>query len=150
MLCCCFQRHEMAFWNWQLVSMSYNAELLKTSEDELDISTLPTQTLNELQLDTAAGQIHSEIKINKLTKSTISADNVSEPLLCRWNLCTSMHMQKMFFDGSVQERRNSSVLEMELRLSCTSPSISSVFCWEINLMTFVICFLMNMDIDFLV
>ena len=29
------------------------------------------------------------------------------------------------FDGLVQERRNSSALEMELRLSCTNPSTSS-------------------------
>ena len=29
----------------------------------------------------------------------------------------------LYFDGLVQERRNSSVLAMELRLSCTNPSI---------------------------
>ena len=59
-----------------------------------------------------------EIKMNTLTKSTISADNASEPFLCRQNMCTSMHVQKVFFDGLVQERRNSSALEMELRVSC--------------------------------
>ena len=31
--------------------------------------------------------------------------------------------QNVHFDGLVQERRNSSVLAMELRLSCTNPSI---------------------------
>ena len=35
--------------------MSYNAEWLKTSEDELDISALPTKTFDELQLGTTAG-----------------------------------------------------------------------------------------------
>ena len=32
---------------------------------------------------------------------------------------------KQYIDGLVQERRNSSVLAMELRLSCTNPSISA-------------------------
>ena len=33
-----------------------------------------------------------------------------------------------YIDGLVQERRNSSVLAMELRLSCTNPSIWYVKC----------------------
>ena len=33
-------------------------------------------------------------------------------------MCTSMHVQKEFFDGLVQERHNSSALEMESRVSC--------------------------------
>ena len=40
------------------------------------------------------------------------------------------------FDGLVQERRNSSALAMELRLSCTNPSIcrSPILLWgEIDL-----------------
>ena len=32
-------------------------------------------------------------------------------------------MQLLYFDGLAQERRNSSALAMELRLSCTNPSI---------------------------
>ena len=38
-------------------------------------------------------------------------------------------------DGLVQERRNSSALAMELRLSCTNPSVWSAFalpCWLIS------------------
>ena len=31
------------------------------------------------------------------------------------------------FDGLVQERRNSSALAVELRLSCTNPSIYAVY-----------------------
>ena len=31
------------------------------------------------------------------------------------------------FDGLVQERRNSSALAMELRLSCTNPSVCAIF-----------------------
>ena len=38
------------------------------------------------------------------------------------NLDISFHSH---FDGFVQERRNSIALAMELRLSCTNPSISS-------------------------
>ena len=33
----------------------------------------------------------------------------------------------VYFDGLVQERRNSRALAMELRLSCTNPSIYSVY-----------------------
>ena len=33
-----------------------------------------------------------------------------------------------YIDGLVQERRNSSALIMELRLSCTKPSIWRVLC----------------------
>ena len=35
-------------------------------------------------------------------------------------------MRLYHFDGLVQERRNSSALAMELRLSCTSPSICNI------------------------
>ena len=34
-------------------------------------------------------------------------------------------------DGLVQERRNSSALAMELRLSCTNPSISWTNVWSV-------------------
>ena len=35
-----------------------------------------------------------------------------------------IHLKYPHIDGLVQERRNSSALAMELRLSCTNPSIS--------------------------
>ena len=41
-----------------------------------------------------------------------------------WVCCLKTHMTCMVcIDGLVQERRNSSALAMELRLSCTNPSI---------------------------
>ena len=39
-----------------------------------------------------------------------------------------------YFDGLVQERRNSSVLAMELRLSATNPSISYI-CMVMHIVT---------------
>ena len=39
------------------------------------------------------------------------------PPFCRW------HVRCIFFDGLMQERCNSSALAMELRLSCSNPSI---------------------------
>ena len=36
---------------------------------------------------------------------------------------TDMCVPDLYFDVLVQERRNSSALAMELRLSCTNPSI---------------------------
>ena len=42
------------------------------------------------------------------------------PISWNWHCC-SLH----YFDGLVQQRRNSSALAMELRLSCTNPSIWS-------------------------
>ena len=36
------------------------------------------------------------------------------------NLCLT---EQAYIDGLVQERRNSSALAMELRLSCTNPSM---------------------------
>ena len=44
-----------------------------------------------------------------------------------------MNMCSIFWqhiDGLVQERRNSSALAMELHLSCTNPSISSIRYWQ--------------------
>ena len=38
----------------------------------------------------------------------------------------SHYLKQWYIDGLVQERRNSSALAMELRLSCTNPSILSV------------------------
>ena len=34
------------------------------------------------------------------------------------------HIDNTYFDGLVQERHNSNALAMELRLSCTNPSIN--------------------------
>ena len=39
------------------------------------------------------------------------------------HLFTQTDMCDLYFDVLVQERRNSSALAMELRLSCTNPSI---------------------------
>ena len=39
-----------------------------------------------------------------------------------------MCSQHPYIDGFVQERRNSSALAMELRLSCTNPSICNPGC----------------------
>ena len=39
--------------------------------------------------------------------------------------------QLPYIDGLVQERRNSSALALELRLSCTKPSISARHLWHI-------------------
>ena len=39
----------------------------------------------------------------------------------------SHHLSSLYLDGLVQERRNSSALAMELRLSCIKPSISCGF-----------------------
>ena len=58
-----------------------------------------------------------------------------------WSANTSVVLQKIvyvildcaairqYIDGLVQERCNSSALAMELRLSCTNPSI----CWQVNI-----------------
>ena len=40
----------------------------------------------------------------------------------------SQRGEMLHIDGLGQERRNSNVLAMELRLSCTNPSICNVFC----------------------
>ena len=42
-----------------------------------------------------------------------------------WDILGLSRETSLYFDGLVQERRNSSALAMELRLSCTNPSISS-------------------------
>ena len=47
------------------------------------------------------------------------------PLLAHWNfysLAQAIELHHVQCDGFVQERRNSSALAMELRLSCTNPS----------------------------
>ena len=44
--------------------------------------------------------------------------------ICRPLRCTHEDFFTLHLDGLVQERCNSSVLAMELRLSCTNPSIS--------------------------
>ena len=51
-----------------------------------------------------------------------------------------------YIDGLVQERRNSSVLAMELRLSCTNPSICSVECVSKNNSILSIIFLCYMGL----
>ena len=53
--------------------------------------------------------------------------SVSEATLKKPNQNTTTCKQCGQIDGLVQERRNSSALAMELRLSCTNPSIS----WEV-------------------
>ena len=40
-----------------------------------------------------------------------------------WDILGLSTETSLYFDGLVQERRNSSALAMELRLSCTNPSI---------------------------
>ena len=47
----------------------------------------------------------------------IKAASLAHCLLCAWRYVLD------YIDGLVQERRNSSALAMELRLSCTNPSI---------------------------
>ena len=37
-----------------------------------------------------------------------------------------------YIDGLVQERRNSSALAMELRMSCTNPSIYAIYIFILN------------------
>ena len=39
------------------------------------------------------------------------------------NTAVCVYTHNIYIDGLVQERRNSSALAMELRLSCTNPSI---------------------------
>ena len=41
-----------------------------------------------------------------------------------WCLSSALPKKKCYIEGLVQKRRNSSALAMELRLSCTNPSIS--------------------------
>ena len=53
--------------------------------------------------------------------------------LCHWGICrhaaiSSCHWS-VYIDGLMQERRNSSALAMELRLSCINPSI---FCEQMT------------------
>ena len=54
------------------------------------------------------------------------------------------YLQVLHIDGLLQERRTSTALAMELRLSCTNPSICSEpgnsFDWEKNESPFVLNF----------
>ena len=49
--------------------------------------------------------------------------------MCSWVL-QSTDFYGVYIDGLVQERHNSSVLAMELRLSCANPSICDILCTE--------------------
>ena len=57
----------------------------------------------------------------------MDADNLA-PYVTRSSATMALTMQDkwVYIDGLVQERHNSSVLAMELCLSCTNPSISSI------------------------
>ena len=55
--------------------------------------------------------------------------------LCIWVQFVHLDIQMVLnhhIDGLVQERRNSSALAMELRLSCTNPSICAVVVIDVD------------------
>ena len=59
--------------------------------------------------------------------------NIGHPQILKWVAQIWLWQQWLpgdiphYIDGLVQERCNSSALEMELRISCTNPSISSLY-----------------------
>ena len=64
-----------------------------------------------------------------LTGIVVLSNSVS---LSIWILVNPVLISTDNIDGLAQERRNSSALAMELRLSCTNASICSVWCLSIS------------------
>ena len=71
-------------------------------------------------------------KYSRIGRCSVSADGLAgleraSLILTQWgpgmHIC--IRVLDHHFDGLVQERRNSSALAMELRLSCSNPSICS-------------------------
>ena len=60
----------------------------------------------------------------------------TEELFCNWVLFIHFDIQLLVLnyhiDALVQEKRNSSALAMELRLSCTNPSICAVVVIDVD------------------
>ena len=50
-------------------------------------------------------------------------ENIINPTVAGMRILVETKVTTMAYDGLVQERRNSSALAMELRLSCINPSI---------------------------
>ena len=68
---------------------------------------------------------------NTLRSSFSKLSGVSNSMIRPWSktiilLSIKTYFQSSYIDGLVQERRNSSALAMQLRLSCTNPSISGL------------------------
>ena len=73
---------------------------------------------------------------NTLRSSFSKLSGVSNSMIRPWSktiilLSIKTYFQSPYIDGLVQERRNSGALAMQIRLSCTNPSIFGLQIWRL-------------------